>query len=250
MRCRIGICIFLIVAVLFLFADTCVASEDLNVISGFTENAQQAQNSGINAYPIDDSNASAIVTFWDLPRWIQITFLTLTLLESIGLFFTLPILIGRLKKIMDNENRQLILNYIQEYPGCTIADISENRNINRGTLKYHITLLQMNDKIFARHDGKFVRLYRKISDYRNMENMVTPYLRNDMSRAILHKILENPGITNQDLSSLFNLDKSTIHWYLQKFNHDGIISFVHQGRYNKCFLSDEAKIVMQRVLSA
>ena len=83
-----------------------------------------------------------------------------------------------------------------------------------------------------------------------MERVVTPYLRNDTSKAILRVIMDSPGITNQDLSSKFNLDKSTVHWYLQKFNNDGIINFVKEGKFRKCFMNTDAKLVMLRFMPA
>ncbi len=166
------------------------------------------------------------------------------------MFNGFPIVLGRLKNIMDNEKRQAILSYIMNNPGCTIADISDTQNINRGTVKYHIFQLELNGKVFTKHENKFARLFHKTSEFRDMERVVTPYLRNDTSKAILLVIMDSPGITNQDLSSKFNLDKSTVHWYLQKFNNDGIINFVKEGKFRKCFINTDAKLVMLRFMPA
>ena len=70
-------------------------------------------------------------------------------------------IIGRLKNVLDNEKRQAILNYIMENPGCTIADISDTQKINRGTVKYHIFQLELNGKVFTKHENKFARLFHK-----------------------------------------------------------------------------------------
>jgi len=44
--------------------------------------------------------------------------------------------------------------------------------------------------------------------------VIVSYVRNETSRLLLLSILEHPGITNQALAESFNLDKSTIHYYL------------------------------------
>ncbi len=203
-----------------------------------------------NGYQHPDSLQSFIpISFFDLPLWVQI-FLIPSLLLSLVVLLKAPILIGRLKNVLDNEKRQAILTYIMENPGCTIADISDTQQINRGTVKYHIFQLELNGKVFTKHEDKFARLFHKTSEFRDMERVITPYLRNDTSKAILRVIMDTPGITNQDLSSKFNLDKSTVHWYLQKFNNDGIINFVKEGKFRKCFMNTDAKLVMLRFIPA
>jgi predicted transcriptional regulator len=47
---------------------------------------------------------------------------------------------------------------------------------------------------------------------------------------------------------MFNLDKSTIHWYLQKFNNDGIVEFNHVGKFRQCVVNNEAKMVLLRFM--
>jgi predicted transcriptional regulator len=187
------------------------------------------------------------VSFYNLPIWIQILSIVAFLMALVAVA---PFIIGRLKNVLDNEKRQAILTYIMENPGCTIADISDTQKINRGTVKYHIFQLELSGKVFTKHEDKFARLFHKTSEFKDMERVITPYLRNDTSKAILLVIMDSPGITNQDLSSKFNLDKSTVHWYLQKFNHDGIINFVKDGKFRKCFMKTEAKMVLLRFMPA
>ena len=204
-----------------------------------------------NGYTYPNTTYSLIErSFLGLPLWVKIFYISTILLILITLFVMYPSIVGRLKNVLDNEKRQAILNYIMENPGCTIADISETQKINRGTVKYHIFQLELNGKVFTKHEDKFARLFHKTIEPRDMERVVAPYLRNDTSKAILRVIMDSPGITNQDLSSKFNLDKSTIHWYLQKFNNDGIINFVQEGKFRKCFMSTDAKLVLLRFMPA
>lgn len=190
------------------------------------------------------------INFYDLPLWIQISFVSMGLLIVSVIFYIFPFFIGRLKNVLDHETRQTILKYIKDNPGCTIADISGTKDINRGTVKYHIFQLQLNGKIFTKRDGKFSRLFHKTTAIKDLESTITPHLRNETSCAILREILDRPGITNQELSSRFNLDKSTVSWYLQKFNSDGIVDFMQDGKFRKCFVNTEAKMVLLRYMPA
>lgn len=190
-------------------------------------------------------------SFLNLPLWVQVLSLSIIFISAlITLIKIVPFSIGRLKNVLDNEKRQAILKYVQENPGCTVADIVDTQNINRGTVKYHVFQLELKGKIFQKRAGKFSRLFHKTTQIRDIESTVTPYLRNDTSKSILKAILEKPGITNQELSSMFNLDKSTIHWYLQKFDNDGIIEFKQAGKFRQCVISEDAKMVLLRFMPA
>ena len=239
--------ILCITLVLSIFTITAYANSEFNNTSVAWVASDGLSNNGYQ-HPGSLQSFSPI-SFFDLPLWVQI-FLIPSLLFSLIVLLNAPVIIGRLKNVLDNEKRQSILNYIMENPGCTIADISDTQKINRGTVKYHIFQLELSGKVLTKHENKFARLFHKTSEFRDMERVVTPYLRNDTSKAILRVIMDSPGITNQDLSSKFNLDKSTIHWYLQKFNSDGIISFVQDGKFRKCFMSTDAKLVMLRFMPA
>ncbi len=235
------------ILVLSIFTINAYANSELNNTTG----TWVASNGLINNnYQHPGSLLSSIqISFFDLPLWVQI-FLIPSVLLSLFVLIKIPVIIGRLKNVLDNEKRQSILSYIMENPGCTIADISDTQKINRGTVKYHIFQLELNGKVVTKHEDKFARLFHKTTEFRDMERVITPYLRNDTSKAILRVIMDTPGITNQDLSSRFNLDKSTVHWYLQKFNNDGIINFVKDGKYRKCFMNTDAKLVMLRFIPA
>jgi predicted transcriptional regulator len=233
--------------VLSIFTINAYAASEFNNTPG-TWGASDGLNNNDYSHP---SSLQSFIpkSYLDLPLWAQIFLIPLVLL-TLTILVKIPTIIGRLNNILDNKKRQAILKYVQDNPGCTIADISDTQNINRGTVKYHIFQLQLNGKIFQKRAGKFSRLFHKTTQIRDIESVVTPYLRNETSKSILKAIMEKPGITNQELSSMFNLDKSTIHWYLQKFDTDGIIEFKQVGKFRQCAVNDEAKMVLLRFMPA
>lgn len=186
---------------------------------------------------IDSDGADATITFRELPLWIQVLYISGILATIFGIFKGIPLVLGRIEYLFGNQNRKTIFEYVSENPGCSIAEASENLSINRGTVKYHIMKLNTESKITTVKTGKFIRLFQNSGVFNKDEKVIASYLRNETSRMLLLSIMEHPGITNQDLAENFNLDKSTIHYHLQKFRNSGIILNVTEGKYNKYFVN-------------
>jgi predicted transcriptional regulator len=186
------------------------------------------------------SDAKAI-SYLDLPLWIKIAAIIDGLLIFISLIGLEPAIISRIQNVLDNRNRQLIFNYVLNNPGCTPSEITASGNMRTGTVKYHVRMLEQEGKIILHKMGKFMRIYRNTLNMDEMEKVIASHLRNDMSRKILNAIMDEPGITNQKLSEKFALDKSTIHWYLQKFLGDNIVEAEVEGKYKKYYVSASAR---------
>ncbi len=194
--------------------------------------------------PLTDARGT---TYLDLPLWIQIAALVdavLLAVSAVGLFSPVA---GRILDLMGNRNRQSIYAYVANNPGCTQAEIAARQDMREGTVKYHLLMLESEGKIIRRRMGKFTRLFRN-SGTSDLEKKVASRLRNDMSRNILAAILAGPGITNQELSERFGIEKSSIHWHIDRFLEDGIIRVVQDGRHKKYFMKDEAKDVLLKLV--
>nr|WP_302476247.1 winged helix-turn-helix domain-containing protein [Methanocella conradii] len=72
------------------------------------------------------------------------------------------------------------------------------------------------------------------------------YLKNENTRKILFKIMDNPGISNQELSNSFELAKSTTHEYIKKMSEDDILEFRQDGKFKRCYLKQDAHMVLLR----
>ncbi|MEA1999869.1 MAG: winged helix-turn-helix transcriptional regulator [Euryarchaeota archaeon] len=189
---------------------------------------------------VDSTGADATITFWDLPLWIQVYYVSGLLVAFFGSLKIFPAIISRIKRFVENQNRQSISEYIIDNPGTTKAKISRNLGINRGTVKYHVHKLESEGKIASIAVGKFTRLFQNSSALKTDEKIVASHIRGETSRILLCSILENPGITNQELVEAFRLDKSTVHWHAHKFLADDIIRFEKEGRYLKYYVKEDA----------
>lgn len=195
--------------------------------------------------PYSDSGMDGKVSFWDLPSWIKLASLSGAIVAVITLFKMMP-LVGRLKHVLENTKTRDIFHFIQNNPGVTISELSREQNINRGTLKYHISQLIAYNKITFKKFGKFSRLFYNTPSSMDKESIISTYMRNDKSREILFSIMDDPGVTNQDLATRFSLGKSTVHEYLKKFSDDDIVEYRQDGKFKRYYIKRDARLIMLR----
>jgi len=186
------------------------------------------------------------VSFEQLPLWVQLAFLLIATLGLLSLIRISPGIISRLKHALENPKTKELFYFIQRNPGMTIGELSEQQNMNRGTLKYHLSQLLTNNKIVFIRKGKFSRLFSNSTSAMDKESAISRYLRNDKSREILFTIMDRPGVTNQELSSRFDLAKSTTHEYLKSFSDDDIVEFRQDGKFKRCYIMQDARMIMLR----
>jgi predicted transcriptional regulator len=188
------------------------------------------------------------VSWGNLPLWIKIATVFDAILILFGLVKFLPFLLGRIENVLDNRNRNRIFDYVQRNPGCTPAEITARQNMANGTVKYHVQMLEAQGMIVLRRMGKFTRLFKSASGS-DLDKIAATYMRNETSRNLLLAISDHPGITNSNLAEQFQLDKSSIHWHIERFLADRMIRFEQDGKFKRYFVSDEAKTVLAKSIS-
>jgi predicted transcriptional regulator len=180
-----------------------------------------------------------IISFWQLPLWVQVAGTLDSILIMAGMLYAIPFIIGRLQNVLDNRNRLNIFNYVLSNPGCTQSEISSKQNMKNGTVKYHVQMLEAEGKVILKRMGKFTRIFNSSRANSELEKVVLSYSKNDTSKSLLCAIMEEPGVTNQKLSERFRLDKSSIHWHMERFLNDNLVRFEQDGRYKKYFLEPD-----------
>ncbi len=106
----------------------------------------------------------------------------------------------------------------------------------------------MHGKVVISRIAKFTRLSANkcsIRDGESMDNdeqqVIIFNFRNEKAKQIFYSILDEPGIANQELSSRFGMDKSTIHDYLNKLYREGLIEFKRDGKFKRYYIKPEVK---------
>jgi predicted transcriptional regulator len=180
--------------------------------------------------------SAPVVSFGQLPLWVQVAGALDSLLMLAGALSAAPFVINKVQNILDNRNRLNIFNYVQSNPGCTPSEISNRQNMKNGTVKYHVQMLEAQGKVILKRMGKYTRIFNSSRANSEVEKVVISHIKNETSKNLLHAIMDDPGVTNQKLSERFSLDKSSVHWHMERFLNDNLVTFEQDGRYKKYFL--------------
>jgi predicted transcriptional regulator len=199
--------------------------------------------------PTDMSGADGTVTFFELPLWIQIVWLTSFfggLLAAIfGAFKFSPFILGKVSAILQNKNRSAILKYIENNPGCTLASLVKDTGMNRGTARYHLKLLRIEQKVVEKKTEKMGYLFAN-GDISIERRHIYGYIRNPSKRKILNTILSTPGISNKELAEILHMSQSTVSWHLQPLLEEEMVVSRRDGRYLIYFILPELEVILKK----
>ena len=142
--------------------------------------------------------------------------------------------------VLNQAVRSKIYDHIKENPGAHYSAIADETGINRGTLRYHLKILQICSKVRALHGAGCTRYFEnnmKLSEY---DQRVLHHLKNDTSKRILEVLVENPDVSRKDLSNVVGVSGPSISWYMKRLCADGIVSAIKEGRHVRYRLNSEA----------
>ena len=154
------------------------------------------------------------ISFWELPLWVQMTYLSGAIAALLVAIKLLPFAMLKLKKKIANDNREAVYRHIDLNPGCTVSDIAKRETMNVGSVRYHVDRLYDARRIVLVKIGKFKRLFRNSGAFEEREIAVISALQIRTNRAILFMIRDNPGLSNKQIAGRLNIKESMAHTYL------------------------------------
>jgi DNA-binding transcriptional ArsR family regulator len=136
--------------------------------------------------------------------------------------------------ILELETRKKIFNFISEYPGIHIREISRKTNIAFSTLRHHLNYLEKHDLAVRKNDGRYYRYYAKDKIGRK-DKKILDFLRQDTPRAIILLLFAYVECSLIEISDNLEKDPSTISYHLEKMQKMGIIEqvFIDKGLISK-----------------
>ncbi len=189
------------------------------------------------------------VSFDELPLWVKVAYWSGTIGTILGSIFIAPMIIRKVKKSFTSRNKDSIADYIANNPGCITPQIIKDKNISKGTVRYHLKKLKAEGKIILKKVGKFVRLFVSSSGICDKEKLVASYTSNDKDRLFLSTIFNSAGMTNKELSWKFNMNRSTTYWYLKKFIDANIVELRQEGRLKKYYICPDVRHIMVKYVN-
>ena len=213
----------------------------------------QADNGGYYMEPAspghisDHGDSMRAVSFWALPLWVQISFLSggfASLLVAVKLA---PLAFLKLKRKLANQNRESVYRQIDRNPGCTVSDISKREAMNVGSVRYHVDQLQDARRIVQGEVRQFRRLFRNSGAYDDREIAVISALQVRTNRAILFMILDSPGQLNKQIAEKLDIKESMAHTYLAGMLKDNIIRYEKNGQQKMYYLESDVEAILTKV---
>ena len=196
------------------------------------------------AGPSDTLGAESTISFFELPLWIQVAWAAGGLIAVLAAIKFGPLVLGKVRIILQNENRASILEYIADNPGCTLADCSKNTGVNRGTAKYHLYLLLIGQKVVRKKFGKLGYLFANGGTHLERKR-VYGYIMNPAKREILPAIIDQPGISNKEIATRVQSDPSTIHWHLGQLLEEKMVASQRIGRNVNYVLFPDVEAILR-----
>ncbi|MDW7728232.1 MAG: winged helix-turn-helix transcriptional regulator [Candidatus Methanoperedens sp.] len=231
------IAIFLI---LLLILPAIAANDDIIVESGYKVPARGERHDPVP------------ISWWQFQILIIIGQLSLMPGEIFAAFKSLTYLGYRAvtdNNILKNGTRLKILGHIKKNPGVNFSVISKETGVNRGTLSYHLKILEIHENIKAYKQRGYTKYFENHMKFSDDDKKVLQYLKQDTPRNIIENLIERPGVSRKDLSSAVGISGPAVTQYMEYLRADGVIEMEKEGQFNKYFVSAKAMQIMQNVLA-
>jgi len=153
------------------------------------------------------------------------------------------------KNVLEHDARHVMYQAITATPGIDVKTLTAMTGINENTLRYHLDRLVATGKITCFTRPGVVRYFQNQGAYSQFEHMVFHYLRTETPREILWLLYQHPGLTRQHIADALMISGPSVTRQMDNLTGDGIVENRFPGRSNHYYLSTEAALTIDKVLS-
>ncbi len=160
-------------------------------------------------------------------------------------------LLGGCKRIgrsnaLANLNRERLYDFIKSCPGTCFSEVIKKTGLNRGTVRYHMEVLETENMIESYKANGKIRYFQNSFTYGEKDKAVIAALKTDMDRKIILEILNDQCITNETLVEKMGISASTISWHIKHLKEQGIVEDDRQGQYTTYNINSDYLNSIQR----
>jgi predicted transcriptional regulator len=152
------------------------------------------------------------------------------------------------KTVLDNKARLRVFTAIQEYPGIHFSALRDRTGMNRGTLRYHLSILSITGKIESFRDGIFLRFVT--GSISADDRIVVSRFQNGPDRKILSYLLDHADTSQRDIACALGITPSVVSSRVRYLHGDGVVTMERVGRTTRVALTDHAAEVIRRIQGA
>lgn len=132
----------------------------------------------------------------------------------------------------------------------SVAEISCDLDLNRGTVKYHLRKLRNEHKITVVDHEKSPRFFQNNSVHNKQTQVVAPFLHKTHHQRMLLMVMDKPGITNDEISQTLDLSKSTVSCHVSKLVASEILQAEKDGKYRRYSINPQVEPELIRLMPA
>ena len=134
-----------------------------------------------------------------------------------------------MEQVLENENRNQIINQILDEPGIHFNELLRRVKITAGTMAWHLDILET-FKIIRKHRvGQYLNYYPYFD--KNPISKLDPKLQKSRTTLeILQIVNDHPGVYQNQIAKRLDLNHKTVKYHLEKLLEAETISFEKKGR--------------------
>ena len=206
------------------------------VEGGYTVNEPLSDNLGGFS---DINRADAARDESDVPVWILVCagVSGIAVIVCVTVQF-LPILIGRTREASPSPVRDRVFAAITDIPGSSAAVLREKTGIHRATLRYHLSILERENRIISRRAGHIYHYFPNGSSLSYTDTIRMTLCQNPTTQNILSIIEKEPGISGTELAARAGITPGTLTGHLRRLEKNDLITISRVGRCMQIFPLD------------
>lgn len=204
--------------------------------------------------PGGDVMASSAVSWWEVaPMALALYGLCVVcplagqpahLLYALGGWFGLGFRRVALEGVLSHPLRATVYGYIRKYPGTSFSGIARDTTINRGTLHYHLHILQREGKISELREGGATTYFENNGTYSPDEQRILSHIREGPAGEICRFLALRRGATRSDIAHRMGVAPSSVSWHLSRLNGSGVIVAERAGGKTRYRLTSSAATLL------
>ncbi len=142
-----------------------------------------------------------------------------------------------IEDVLENENRNAIINLILEQPGVHFNEILREIHLSAGNLAWHLDILETFKVVRKQRVGQYL-LYYPYYEQNPISKLDAKLQKSRTTLEILQMINDHPGIYQNQIAHRMDLDHKTVKYHLDKLIDAEIVVFEKSGRKKNFYPSD------------
>jgi predicted transcriptional regulator len=145
-----------------------------------------------------------------------------------------------LKEVLDNKNRNTIIEMILENPGIHFNELLRKTNLSPGNLVWHLDILDAYKIIGKKRLENYI-VYFPLYQKNPLSNLDLKLKKSDLTLRVLEMIKNEPGIWNNKITKKLEIHRKTIQYHIKKLMKLELIFTVKDGSKKKIYLNTESE---------